>query len=110
MNASWPFPAQALHAIDHVVPDGRGDEFGDFTAKKRNFLDQSGGDRLQRDVRHKEYRFNPAIQLLIHARHLILIFKISHGAKAPYDDARSAERRVGKECVSTCRSRWSPSY
>src|SRR3546814_18050587 len=23
-------------------------------------------------------------------------------------DARSAERRVGKECVSTCRSRWSP--
>src|SRR3546814_17263987 len=25
----------------------------------------------------------------------------------PIDD-RSAERRVGKECVSTCRSRWSP--
>src|SRR3546814_11861000 len=24
--------------------------------------------------------------------------------------ARSAERRVGKECVSTCRSRWSPSH
>src|SRR3546814_10463570 len=23
-------------------------------------------------------------------------------------DYRSAERRVGKECVSTCRSRWSP--
>ena len=22
--------------------------------------------------------------------------------------ARSEERRVGKECVSTCRSRWSP--
>src|SRR3546814_20234836 len=27
-----------------------------------------------------------------------------HGIDAP----RSAERRVGKECVSTCRSRWSP--
>src|SRR3546814_786418 len=25
-----------------------------------------------------------------------------------YADARSEERRVGKECVSTCRSRWSP--
>src|SRR3546814_15387513 len=25
-------------------------------------------------------------------------------------DARSEERRVGKECVSTCRSRWSPSH
>src|SRR3546814_13996262 len=23
-------------------------------------------------------------------------------------DSRSEERRVGKECVSTCRSRWSP--
>src|SRR3546814_18778702 len=25
-----------------------------------------------------------------------------------YFGARSEERRVGKECVSTCRSRWSP--
>src|SRR3546814_13916798 len=25
-----------------------------------------------------------------------------------FDLARSEERRVGKECVSTCRSRWSP--
>src|SRR3546814_5786304 len=29
-------------------------------------------------------------------------------AKAAAIDARSEERRVGKECVSTCRSRWSP--
>src|SRR3546814_13521451 len=28
-----------------------------------------------------------------------------------YSEAlRSEERRVGKECVSTCRSRWSPDY
>src|SRR3546814_9667380 len=26
----------------------------------------------------------------------------------PLADDRSEERRVGKECVSTCRSRWSP--
>src|SRR3546814_2770586 len=26
------------------------------------------------------------------------------------DEPRSEERRVGKECVSTCRSRWSPSH
>src|SRR3546814_16192653 len=26
----------------------------------------------------------------------------------PLGQARSEERRVGKECVSTCRSRWSP--
>src|SRR3546814_20188307 len=26
----------------------------------------------------------------------------------PFDEKRSEARRVGKECVSTCRSRWSP--
>src|SRR3546814_13618603 len=36
-----------------------------------------------------------------------------HGGAARQDHvpgarARSEERRVGKECVSTCRSRWSP--
>src|SRR3546814_4999980 len=29
---------------------------------------------------------------------------------ADYAYDRSEERRVGKECVSTCRSRWSPSH
>src|SRR3546814_4075185 len=29
-------------------------------------------------------------------------------ANEAYKDVRSEERRVGKECVSTCRSRWSP--
>src|SRR3546814_13589604 len=28
--------------------------------------------------------------------------------KAFFSSKRSEERRVGKECVSTCRSRWSP--
>src|SRR3546814_8709684 len=32
--------------------------------------------------------------------------KPASGASAT--SARSEERRVGKECVSTCRSRWSP--
>src|SRR3546814_11814796 len=36
----------------------------------------------------------------------------SHAVRSPAQctqaAARSEERRVGKECVSTCRSRWSP--
>src|SRR3546814_17690777 len=32
---------------------------------------------------------------------------LRHGELA-YFESRSEERRVGKECVSTCRSRWSP--
>src|SRR3546814_18847376 len=31
------------------------------------------------------------------------------GLRALGENLRSEERRVGKECVSTCRSRWSPS-
>src|SRR3546814_6842327 len=30
------------------------------------------------------------------------------GASSKAPSKRSEERRVGKECVSTCRSRWSP--
>src|SRR3546814_8210864 len=30
------------------------------------------------------------------------------GSSATVTGRRSEERRVGKECVSTCRSRWSP--
>src|SRR3546814_11053522 len=30
------------------------------------------------------------------------------GAEIPSSTSRSEERRVGKECVSTCRSRWPP--
>src|SRR3546814_8516597 len=32
----------------------------------------------------------------------------SERREAPSRSSRSEERRVGKECVSTCRSRWSP--
>src|SRR3546814_1601780 len=39
-----------------------------------------------------------AIEYLLDAVDLVLVMTVN----------RSAERRVGKECVSTCRSRWSP--
>src|SRR3546814_13187545 len=37
--------------------------------------------------------------------------QVALGASVPFPQRlgdRSEERRVGKECVSTCRSRWSP--
>src|SRR3546814_9449017 len=48
-----------------------------------------------------------------HRRELI-VDRGARGEPAAVDQrrqqgARSEERRVGKECVSTCRSRWSPS-
>src|SRR3546814_14291998 len=36
----------------------------------------------------------------------LIVMQVSEGEYV----ARSEERRVGKECVSTCRSRWSPYY
>src|SRR3546814_12529152 len=43
-----------------------------------------------------------------HARASALALAITaHPAR---QQKRSEERRVGKECVSTCRSRWSPYY
>src|SRR3546814_4523280 len=39
-----------------------------------------------------------------------LLARAMEAAAADDDSARSEERRVGKECVSTCRSRWSPDH
>ena len=38
----------------------------------------------------------------------VVLFSHLGKVKTEEDKARSEERRVGKECVSTCRSRWSP--
>src|SRR3546814_16104348 len=38
-----------------------------------------------------------------------ILVRAARQAHAPAAAGRSAERRVGKECVSTCSSRWSPS-
>src|SRR3546814_15513418 len=38
----------------------------------------------------------------------ILMFSIGMSLRILTITPRSEERRVGKECVSTCRSRWSP--
>src|SRR3546814_3128933 len=39
---------------------------------------------------------------------VFLLFYVTAVCGLPGARARSEERRVGKECVSTCRSRWSP--
>src|SRR3546814_17527163 len=46
------------------------------------------------------------LQLLLEL--LELLFDLSGLGATSGHGVRSEERRVGKECVSTCRSRWSP--
>src|SRR3546814_17097292 len=55
-------------------------------------------ERAHGAVYHHEFLFGLGDLVLI----AVLVFE--HGG------ARSEERRVGKECVSTCRSRWSPDH
>src|SRR3546814_10989612 len=45
-------------------------------------------------------------------QHMIVSTRVRGHASAAGGkwDLRSEERRVGKECVSTCRSRWSPDH
>src|SRR3546814_19954695 len=49
-------------------------------------------------------------RLLLEARQFVGIDFLLRGLgfRDPLEQQRSEERRVGKECVSTCRSRWSP--
>src|SRR3546814_8466968 len=66
--------------------------------------EEPAGADLHRDARfgragHRrvgQRRIDDAAEQVAEANHLVL------------DHGRSEERRVGKECVSTCRSRWSP--
>src|SRR3546814_15579873 len=62
--------------------------------------------------RHQKAAAHPLATL---EAHLIVVQSTGQGAALDPrfrgrsgEDARSDERRVGKECVSTCRSRWSP--
>src|SRR3546814_11407230 len=57
--------------------------------------------RMDQNIVHP-LRIHPDILLELEESLILCDTGISHN--------RSEERRVGQECVSTCRSRWSPSH
>src|SRR3546814_5723710 len=65
--------------------------------------------RIQQEATNALARFDDAIA---DARRALSAGDLAAAARALETarglDARSEERRVGKECVSTCRSPWSP--
>src|SRR3546814_6031577 len=54
-------------------------------------------------------RVSSDIRLIVHktASSLLLCYVDHHDKAYHWAERRSEERRVGKECVRTCRSRWS---
>src|SRR3546814_14713599 len=83
------FPGESCHRLQHqlqIIDDfslGIGQDGFEFTVGNARF-DQQRGFRIPLEI--------------------LDLLALAEGD----DDIRSEERRVGKECVSTCRSRWSP--
>src|SRR3546814_15413427 len=70
----------------------------------RDYIDGKRGERplaARRDILPEEIGFALGRITIMDVRHdpLDFVYRLY---------GRSEERRVGKECVSTCRSRWSP--
>src|SRR3546814_3781608 len=65
-------------------------------------------DRVDDEVNYLYDPLHPAVLQLI--SHTINAGVGAHIPVTMCGEMRSEERRVGKECVSTCRSRWSPCH
>src|SRR3546814_20067510 len=75
--------------------------------RKGSTDEQSFWRRTMHNGDQKEHDFDAAVELMTlhNAFHDTLQVAKLYGDRSI---SRSEERRVGKECVSTCRSRWSP--
>src|SRR3546814_6443893 len=58
------------------------------------------------DVCSSDLTEAPTVGMKIKGQQTFVVAEYDYGYIPPM--LRSEERRVGKECVSTCRSRWSP--
>src|SRR3546814_15258765 len=72
-----------------------------FNAAADAGVDHACSDLGGKQIDRIKTRRTEAMNLL--ASHCLRITRLEHRSAG-----RSEERRVGKECVSTCRSRWSP--
>src|SRR3546814_17237472 len=78
------------HNLDHLLP------------VLRNLRDTPGDGLVLLHVVTEKGRGHPFPEASADKYHAVAKFDVVNG--------RSAARRVGKECVRTCRSRWSPDH
>src|SRR3546814_8281211 len=79
------------------------------------FVQRRARERPRHALGVLDLRFHPRrgdLQLALLDRRVDPLANVAAAEPAPLDRraVRSEARRVGKECVSTCRSRWSPSH
>src|SRR3546814_19122825 len=77
--------------------------FGHFKCNLRRIADYPNLSNWLREL----YQW-PGIAETVDFTHIQRHYYASHKTINPNGIVRSEERRVGKECGSTCRSRWSP--
>src|SRR3546814_16831159 len=65
---------------------------------------------VRRHNDNEDFELSIPQQLLQQQQKTTEIFNVVLGVIAGISLLRSDDRRVGKECVSTCRSRWSPNH
>src|SRR3546814_17250474 len=95
------------------ISDWSSDVCSSDLTRPRGSDEESRGSRCARDQRstwkatwdHSHMADSPEVAHIVDLSLRIGEMLLSSGAGAA---DRSEERRVGKECVSTCRSRWSP--
>src|SRR3546814_8765331 len=103
--SDWSSDVCSSDLSDSVITDVAADLVGPdvkFHSCKLNFKWSKGGE---------EVKWHQDIQYWPHTNYSPLTIGIYLDDVGPDQGPlaiRSEERRVGKECVSTCRSRWSP--
>src|SRR3546814_14793704 len=93
----------------HRVYNRYGRRDNKFKARIKILIHELGVDEYRRQV-EEEFAHMKTLGLNPPTAELDRIRRHFRDPGYDTDLSRSEERRVGKECVSTCRSRWSPSH
>src|SRR3546814_12890968 len=79
-----------------------------FALAKEQMTPGHAGQRIDRNVASDCQQERNDRPRLLERRRKSMQVEVLPGEPEEVDNERSEERRVGKECVSTCRYRWSP--
>ena len=115
----WIAPDANARAIENAVTGEQLGRAGNDALNVQGMLDyarQTGGPALRALTFHDRARMLKALSVEL-SKHKQALYDLSFASGATQSDhmididggiGRSEERRVGKECTATCRSRWSP--
>src|SRR3546814_15359275 len=89
------------------IPVGRfrAEQVGQYLHNGALALEAGGDGLVERRSHTLEAKATHRIDHIMPLHHSLAA---DHSERSRQPEDRSEERRVGKECVSTCRSRWSP--